>query len=896
MVSEKLLSIIVNVTNLSYFEDCFNSVLKQSIGFDNLEVILIDHSENISKEHENVKVIPYCENTFAEDVFNCISNLNSDYVIFFEGDVEYSEDAFKLLYDEIRKNDLDVLSFNYSENVNGDLKICSWKNRNIADNEVYINNINEKTDLLELPPSIFTKIFKKDFIINNEIKFTSNIFKIDLLFITECLLKSKATKYINEAIVIDKSDSIRLDDGEKLQNYMESLVEYYGIVKDFNVKYTFKILENFWIKNFCLCELASQDKVDLLMSSKYIFRQYKLSNIAPSRKFEVFVDLINSKKYWEAVNLSNFLALDYPESREDIVEIIKDNEMYFIYSDFDIQHGGTGVAVINRANALADKGYNITLLSADRVKNYKFIKDYFYESGILSEKVKIVNIYEYYSDKNTLTDQIKHSKISGEDLEKYEIKKVENNDNSITYEFYDDSFNLIKKEIYVGDILIHRDTLKCSRKEYFTPDGYKYLDTCLGRKQSDEKARYFLNNRETSSTIEFTIFNQMVCYFVNEYCNLLENKPFIVYESLDHGFNINRVNPDKVLKMGAMHGNPYVGEHSKREINQNVAHLKILDDLKALVLLTDTLKEDLLKEFDYENFKVVPNIIPNESLEYDPVEKDVNKIGIFARIAHQKNITDAIKAFKIVSEKNDTAILEIYGRVLSKPEIEEHAKLEALVKELNLEDRVVFKGFIADVGPEMRKCLCTLLVSHDEGLAMSFLESMANSTPVLCYDLNYGPRDVITNGVDGIVVEWGDIEAIADNILDLIDNPQKAVEMGKNARENIKNNFTAEVVAGMWEDLLVEVYAKNKIYEYEKFIAEQNYPKVLNEKNKLDKELKIVKKEKEDFKKENKSLKETNTKIQKENDDLHNLIEEIMNSKSWKMTKPMRDTFNLLRK
>ena len=117
----------------------------------------------------------------------------------------------------------------------------------------------------------------------------------------------------------------------------------------------------------------------------------------------------------------------------------------------------------------------------------------------------IVNIYEYYSDKNTLTDQIKHSKISGEDLEKYEIKKVENNDNSITYEFYDDSFNLIKKEIYVGDILIHRDTLKCSRKEYFTPDGYKYLDTCLGRKQSDEKARYFLNNRETSSTIEFTI-------------------------------------------------------------------------------------------------------------------------------------------------------------------------------------------------------------------------------------------------------------------------------------------------------------------------------------------------------------------------------------------------------
>mgnify|MGYP003298628337 CR=1 FL=1 len=47
----------------------------------------------ISKEHENVKVIPYCENTFAEDVFNCISNLNSDYVIFFEGDVEYSEDG-----------------------------------------------------------------------------------------------------------------------------------------------------------------------------------------------------------------------------------------------------------------------------------------------------------------------------------------------------------------------------------------------------------------------------------------------------------------------------------------------------------------------------------------------------------------------------------------------------------------------------------------------------------------------------------------------------------------------------------------------------------------------------------------------------------------------------------
>ena len=102
-----------------------------------------------------------------------------------------------------------------------------------------------------------------------------------------------------------------------------------------------------------------------------------------------------------------------------------------------------------------------------------------------------------------------------------------------------------------------------------------------------------------------------------------------------------------------------------------------------------------------------------------------------------------------------------------------------------MKKHVHLKGHVDDSYSEMRTSLATILVSHIEGLPMVIIESMANKTPVICYDINYGPKDVITNGEDGFIVEKYNIEELAEKINYLLENPKIAIKMGEKAQENI---------------------------------------------------------------------------------------------------------------
>ena len=88
---------------------------------------------------------------------------------------------------------------------------------------------------------------------------------------------------------------------------------------------------------------------------------------------------------------------------------------------------------------------------------------------------------------------------------------------------------------------------------------------------------------------------------------------------------------------------------------------------------------------------------------------------------------------------------------------------------------------------------------------------MLNGTHVVSYDLNYGPRDIITNNVNGIIVNQFDIKSLADAAIFLLDNPEKAHEMGILARKHILGNFSPEVVLEKWENLFKDILVEKII-------------------------------------------------------------------------------------
>ena len=843
----KLISIIINVKYEEYFQDCFSSLLVQTIGFENLELILINFNDEQFLQYENVLFASFD---------NYMDYCHSDYVMFLDSNIIFEEDALECLYHQIISGDYDVVSGNNSHLIN-------------------MISISQQMDLLKASPKIYAKIFKKNLIIKNNIDISRVSFNNDLLFISNCLINAKGIKYFDKCIgkKIDKNSLNKLE----LMDFSTCLINFHNIIKKFDDIYLylmFEILEEVWIKEFCLSKISNVDKMDILMASKELFRKYKDNNIL-NDELKLFINLINSKKYTYATKLSNLLALKYSEKREYVKNIIKEDGLNFVFFDLDTQPGGTGIAVMNKVNKLVEKGYKINLLSVDRVKNYKYIKNYLQKTGRLSKKVNVVNIFEYYSDKNTLSDEIKKASVDKE----YHVKKIKNNDNSITYEYFDKSNNnkKVKIELFVDGAIIFRDDLINSKRDYFTLDGFNYLT----RIEKNKKGKYFLHDRVNCSTIEFTIFNQLLCHFINEYTNTIDEKPIIICENTTNNFNINRIDPRKAIKLGSMHGNPYlIDENSKRYINPNVSHFKIINDLKAMVLLTDSVKNDLSNEFDYDRFVVIPNFIEDEKLEYDPVEKEL-KIGIFSRISPEKNLSDALRSFKIVSERFDKVILEIWGRIDFNNR-EEINKLKDLSEKLNISDKVIFKGFSTDVSYEMKKSFCSMLVSDHEGLPLSLLESMANSTPVVSYDINYGPKDVITNGSDGFIVEHGDYESIASHIIKLLEDPDLAIRMGVNAREKIKNKFSASVVSQQWEKLFVDVYVQSRIDDFEQMLKERNYNNLVKNQRNLNSEINRLRRE--------------NKILERKLNDSESFCDDILNSTSWKVTKPLRNFKNNLKR
>ena len=73
-----------------------------------------------------------------------------------------------------------------------------------------------------------------------------------------------------------------------------------------------------------------------------------------------------------------------------------------------------------------------------------------------------------------------------------------------------------------------------------------------------------------------------------------------------------------------------------------------------------------------------------------------------------------------------------------------------------------------------------------------------------------GPRDIITEGVDGLLVENGNIEMLADKISYLIENEELRKQMGENARVNVRR-FSKEAIMLKWEDLFTSLVENEKM-------------------------------------------------------------------------------------
>jgi glycosyltransferase involved in cell wall biosynthesis len=206
------------------------------------------------------------------------------------------------------------------------------------------------------------------------------------------------------------------------------------------------------------------------------------------------------------------------------------------------------------------------------------------------------------------------------------------------------------------------------------------------------------------------------------------------------------------------------------------------------------MKDDLLSVF--------PAIINKTSVIYNPVNEKLANIAkktdfssinkqqyllCVGRLEAQKAFHYAIEAFALLTSKHPDLRLKIVG----KGSLEND--LKQLVEQLNIKDKVDFEGFQDDVATYYLRARVTLLTSLYEGFPNTLLESITLGTPIVAFDCKSGPKEIIKQGVNGVLVEYQNTTAFVDAIdLSLkkpFDSEKTAATATKYQAENIINQW-----------------------------------------------------------------------------------------------------------
>jgi len=201
----------------------------------------------------------------------------------------------------------------------------------------------------------------------------------------------------------------------------------------------------------------------------------------------------------------------------------------------------------------------------------------------------------------------------------------------------------------------------------------------------------------------------------------------------------------------------------------------------------------------YENLKINVSLIPNgiklpTIKENKQRKKTVCSIG---RLDPPKKFDSLMKAFSIIASKYSEWNLEIYGQGSIRNE------LERLIVDLNLSNRITLKGITDDVNSVLQENSIFAVSSEYEGFSIVLIEAMANGIACVSYDCPTGPGEIITDGIDGILVENQNENKMAESIEKLILNQHLRLELGSNAIKSVQK-YSIDSVGTMWIKLLYE--------------------------------------------------------------------------------------------
>lgn len=207
----------------------------------------------------------------------------------------------------------------------------------------------------------------------------------------------------------------------------------------------------------------------------------------------------------------------------------------------------------------------------------------------------------------------------------------------------------------------------------------------------------------------------------------------------------------------------------------------------------------VLTEEDASYWGALPNleVIPNTALMKAPSEVKAHgnkRVIAVGRLDFQKGFDRLIEAWALVpAALRKEWHLDIFGQGEWLPMLNE------MIDKKGLQGSAKINPPTKNIREEYLSSAFLVMSSHWEGLPMVLIEAMALGLPAVCFDFKCGPKDIIKDGVNGLLVQEGDIPALAKAIQRMIENPEMVERMGAEALL-IREKYTEHAIMAKWEN------------------------------------------------------------------------------------------------
>ncbi|WP_338210644.1 glycosyltransferase [Lactiplantibacillus paraxiangfangensis] len=382
-------------------------------------------------------------------------------------------------------------------------------------------------------------------------------------------------------------------------------------------------------------------------------------------------------------------------------------------------------------------------------------------------------------------------------------------------QYYDQKGKLVKTDWYdtrgfKGLEQFYTFDGQVASEQVFDPEGNVVYQTFhMPDRQSQVQNSLYRFVNYHGQDWSFTGETAMTTFFLDELNRETPGAVFVIdrtYELAYAALNMQT----KAFKVMHLHSN-HVNDPAHPQtatLNFNYAYaLHNLSQWNGVIASTEQQTQDFVARYGNKpaTYAIPVGIVPDATLKArHPAWKTrtPGKIIFVARLAEEKQQDQVIRAFKQVRQTVKNATLDFWGYANG----DTGKKLKQLVTDLNLTDSVTFNDYTTDLTSVYNHAQLAMLTSRAEGFALALLEGQAHGVPQVAYDVKYGPRDIIRDGQDGILVPVNNEAALATAMIDLLSDSDKSQAFSKQAYEDAKR-YGTDAVWQRWEPLMAAAKA-----------------------------------------------------------------------------------------